>query len=279
MAEQDKAVELVEGAANQEAEPAEEANDESVETTEADDGRWEEARMLYFVVGMVIVIVWTVILFFIFQTPDKADDAITCCGVNANGTSFSDGTWTGYGDAPNWWHAWGSNLWVSPILGLLLASQGIGKFTHPVPYFDDVGDFQTGIPGPVLGVFMMILEMFCGPIMMVGPLYADVGMLHLIGTWGSAVDIFVYATLSTQAWARGIAFHLNCLECPPVFTPMCDRPVANCTCFGIYGAQKLSWFVLIQDIIVAFETWYAVSALNVWIGTCTLDDKVCGLRS
>lgn len=169
----------------------------------------------------------------------------------------------GFGFATAWEYGtvWGFGL------GLLIALQGFGKIINPRPYFEGVDAFRIPVPAYVIGGFFIVVELYSGPAMCMGALFADSGALVVVAAVGSILDIAGYVTLSLSAYLRGLAFRWNFA---------CDREdgkcVENCTCFGVYGAQKLSVWVLLQDVIVVLET--AFVAARIFSNSCSIHDNV-----
>lgn len=117
------------------------------------------------------------------------------------------------------------------MLGALLVLEGAGKLLAPSGYFAALGRFGvvTGGAAMVTGAIWMALELAAGAMLLVAGLAnRPPRRLALAAAVVALVLQLAYATLSTQAYARGLA-------------------VDNCTCFGVYLAQRLSWFVLVQD--------------------------------
>lgn len=145
--------------------------------------------------------------------------------------------------------AWEAGLLFPFILGFLILLQGWGKLVSPKAYIVDVGAFRMGIPPAAIGAFFIIVEVYTGPAMVMGALTGDFGSLLTVAAAGAILDIVGYVTLSLTAYIRGLAYTWR-FECHRAD----GACINNCTCFGIYGAQKLSIWVLLQDVIVVAET-------------------------
>ncbi len=59
------------------------------------------------------------------------------------------------------------------------------------------------------------------------------------GALGLALAVF-WSTLAAQAFVRGLS-------------------VGNCACFGVYLAQELRWWVLLEDAYMLALAWYAAA--------------------
>jgi len=157
-------------------------------------------------------------------------------------------TWPSFGVAYN-----NGMLWNWLLALVIFVPQGLGKIANPLPYFDDVAAFQT-LPGPLLGCFYIFMELFMAPAIIMGALYASTHWIVEIGIILAWVDIIGYTTLSTQGYLRGLAYAWNFQDLRSD-----GKSIKNCTCFGIYGAQKLTVWVLLQDLIILIETWVIAS--------------------
>merc|ERR1711874_611144 len=116
-------------------------------------------------------------------------------------------------------------------------------------YFAEIEPFRMPVPSRLIGICFILIEVYTGPAMMVSALAADFGPIMIVAACGSILDILGYGTLSLQAYIRGLAFTWN-------FQCQGENCIKNCTCFGVYGAQKLTIWVLLQDIIILVETSY-----------------------
>lgn len=129
-------------------------------------------------------------------------------------------------------------MWARRLLGLLLLAMAAGKLTDLHGYFAALQAFAL-LPAaalPWVGATWAVLELGGGLLLLPDGRGARAGGLVAL------VVSIAYAVMTTQAYAR----HLE---------------VRNCTCFGVHLAQRLSWFVLVQDgyVIVwaAWVTWRA----------------------
>jgi len=140
--------------------------------------------------------------------------------------------------------------WGLTALGLLFVAQGVGKAVDPNGYLAALDAFHVLKPaalGPLslgaLGLAWTVLELLAGVAMLYGGLarapakqLAEGGVMLALGL------SCAYLVLGAGALAR----HL---------------PIANCTCFGTFLAQRLSPVVLLQEA--------AVIALLAWLFTST----------
>lgn len=129
-------------------------------------------------------------------------------------------------------------MWARRILGLVLLAMGAGKLADVGGYARALAAFGV-VPASALVVvawLWLTAELAGGALLVLG-----------IARAGAVVALAVnlaYAALTTQAFAR----HL---------------PVANCTCFGVYLRQRLSWLVLAQDgYMVAFSAYVLAAAVK-----------------
>jgi hypothetical protein len=129
--------------------------------------------------------------------------------------------------------------WGTIILGALLLAEGLGKLADPRGYVDALAGFQL-VPASALwpiGMAWIAAELVFGVVLLVaGSRRVAPRQLALFAASGALVLQLGYATLSFSAWFRGIR-------------------VDNCTCFGVYLSQRLSLFVLAQDVyMLVFST-------------------------
>lgn len=138
--------------------------------------------------------------------------------------------------------------WGLTAYGLLFLAQGLGKTLDPDGYLAALTAF--GVLRPVawwplslgaLGLVWTVLELLAAVAMLYGGLArAPAKQLVLSGVMLALGLSCAYLSLDAGALAR----HL---------------PIQNCTCFGTYLAQRLSWFVIAQES--------AVTALLGWLFT------------
>eukprot|EP00448_Togula_jolla_P020825 CAMPEP_0170587074 /NCGR_PEP_ID=MMETSP0224-20130122/10089_1 /TAXON_ID=285029 /ORGANISM="Togula jolla, Strain CCCM 725" /LENGTH=202 /DNA_ID=CAMNT_0010910673 /DNA_START=36 /DNA_END=644 /DNA_ORIENTATION=- len=151
---------------------------------------------------------------------------------------------------------WETGLTVPFILGVLITLQGWGKLASPLPYFRDVGAFQVPLPSWLIGVSFMAVEFYSGPVLLMGSLAGEYGAIFSCAAVGALLDIAAYVTLSLYGFFGGLAYSWKL---------RCEREdglcVKNCTCFGQYGAQKLSVWVLVQDVLVVLETVFVAARI------------------
>lgn len=138
--------------------------------------------------------------------------------------------------------------WATTVLGVVLLAEGLGKLLAPAGYFAALarfGPFDTTAAATV-GSLWMALEICAGAALLVGGLSDHPPRsIALLGAITALVLQLGYATLSTQAYARGL-------------------DIRNCTCFGVYLAQRLSWFVLLQDAYMIFYSSWQVRKISRW---------------
>mmetsp|Transcript_29014 Transcript_29014/g.56023 ORF Transcript_29014/g.56023 Transcript_29014/m.56023 type:complete len:264 (-) Transcript_29014:18-809(-) len=135
------------------------------------------------------------------------------------------------------------------FLGLLISLQGLGKMVHVTGYLQALNSFKVPVPSWTVGVFFIVVEFFSGPAMIMGSLAADYSAFLTLSAFGAILDIAGYVILSLWAYLRGRAYSwkFKCVRED-------GKCVQNCTSFGVYGAQKLSIWVLVQDVLVVAET-------------------------
>ena len=142
--------------------------------------------------------------------------------------------------------------WGFVALGLLFVTQGIGKAVDPDGYLAALDAFHLLKPaalGPLslgsLGLAWTVLELLAGVAMLYGGLarapakpLAQAGIMLGLGL------SCAYLALGAGALAR----HL---------------PIANCTCFGTYLAQRLSAVVLLEEaLVIAALAWLFTSTMR-----------------
>ncbi len=141
--------------------------------------------------------------------------------------------------------------WALTLLGVVLLAQGVGKLLNVGGYIAALGAFDllpVAATGPLVLVWLAV-EISAG----VGLLVAGLAKqpprpLSFIAAALGALTAVGYAVLTIQAYVRGIE-------------------VANCTCFGVYLAQRLSWFVLLQDAYMLLYTGLMLKKTHAWLST------------
>lgn len=142
--------------------------------------------------------------------------------------------------------------WGLTAFGLVFVAQGLGKALDPDGYLAALYAFHVLKPaalGPLslgaLGLVWTVLELLAGVAMLYGGLSrAPAKQLALSGVMLALGLSCAYVALDVGAFAR----HL---------------PIQNCTCFGTYLVQPLSWFVLLQEItVIAVLTWLFTSTMR-----------------
>jgi hypothetical protein len=133
------------------------------------------------------------------------------------------------------------------IVGVLFVAQGAAKALDPVGYMAALDAFHVLRPlAPVslgaLALTWTVLELLAGVAMLYGGLSRTPAKpLALAGVMLALGLSAAYLTLDLGALAR----HLS---------------IENCTCFGAYLPQKLSWFVLFQELyVIALLSWLATT--------------------
>jgi hypothetical protein len=135
--------------------------------------------------------------------------------------------------------------WALIACGLVFVAQGLGKAVDPDGYLAALYAFHVLQPVAwwplslgALGLTWTVLELVAGGAM----LYGGLGRAPTKGVALSGVMLALGLSCAYLALDAGaLARHLT---------------IANCTCFGSYLAQRLSWFVLLQETtVIAFLTW------------------------
>jgi hypothetical protein len=141
-------------------------------------------------------------------------------------------------------------------LGALLVAQGLGKLIDTGGYVEALRAFQV-FPQDgtwTAAIIWLVAELLCGAALFtfaVGsgndraprPVQAS-GAHRTAGVLSASAALIIalaYAGLTTSAYLRGLA-------------------IDNCTCFGVYLPQRLSWFVLVQDVLVVWWSLWALRA-------------------
>jgi hypothetical protein len=142
--------------------------------------------------------------------------------------------------------------WGLTVYGLVFVAQGLGKTLDPNGYLAALDAFHVLKPaalGPLklgaLGLTWTVLELLGGVAMLYGGLSrAPAKQLVLAGIMLALGLSCAYLSLDVGAFAR----HLE---------------IANCTCFGTYLPQRLSWFVLAQETaVIGLLTWLFTSTMR-----------------
>ena len=128
-------------------------------------------------------------------------------------------------------------------LGVILLAQGIGKAVDTTGYIEALAAFGA-LPDAGLGLFgrtWMFAELLSGA----GLLATAVGrgQVGRPAAMGAMAVTTAYLVLTGGAWLRGL-------------------DVANCTCFGVYLPQKLSLFVLFQDVLMLMWAAWALRTVT-----------------
>ncbi|MFG3309523.1 MauE/DoxX family redox-associated membrane protein [Streptomyces wuyuanensis] len=113
------------------------------------------------------------------------------------------------------------------VLGTVYTAMGVAQLASfgRMPRILSAYGLVTGGAATVLAVALIAGELVCGIWFLARP-----RSKALAPVWVYMAVSVVWTVLAVQAYARGLT-------------------VANCGCFGIYLAQRLSWFVLLQDAL------------------------------
>ena len=138
--------------------------------------------------------------------------------------------------------------WVTTLLGFLFFAQGLGKLLNPFGYVAALSPFDA-LPSAAIwpvGIAWLSAELLAGMGLIVAGLASHPPRLpsKTAAVLGLVITL-AYAIMTTQAFARGLE-------------------ITNCTCFGVYLAQRLSWFVLLQDAYMILYAGWVVRKLTAW---------------
>lgn len=119
------------------------------------------------------------------------------------------------------------------VLGALYTAMAIGQLASfgQMPAILSAYGLVTGGAATALAVALIVGELVCGLWFLARP-----RSKVLAPVWVYTGVSLVWSLLAAQAYARGLA-------------------VPNCGCFGVYLAQRLSWFVLAQDSLMLLYAW------------------------
>lgn len=127
------------------------------------------------------------------------------------------------------------------VLGAVYTAMAIGQlasFGH-MPAILSAFGLVTGSAATALAVVLIAGELVCGIWFLARP-----RSKALPPVWVYTGVSVVWSLLAAQAYACGLT-------------------VANCGCFGIYLAQRLSWFVLFQDALTLLYAGLLLRAAHV----------------
>jgi hypothetical protein len=132
--------------------------------------------------------------------------------------------------------------WATLVLGALLCLQGLGKLVAAPGYVVALAGFEA-VPLVLLwpvAIAWMAAELVCGAVLIwAGVARVMPRRMALVASIGAFLIQVAYASLTFSARARGVS-------------------VENCTCFGVFLAQRLSGWVLAQDVyMLGFTAWQA----------------------
>ena len=126
--------------------------------------------------------------------------------------------------------------WLFTVMGVTFAAQGMGKMLAFSGYLAALGAFHfvPALALPVVGAVWIAAEILSGlALLTTGLTRAPLASVARFGAMTALAVSLAYAVLDIQGYVRAL-------------------PIANCTCFGAYGPQRLSWFVLLEEAYVIF---------------------------
>jgi hypothetical protein len=122
---------------------------------------------------------------------------------------------------------------VRAALALLLAAMAAGQLADVGGFADILRDYDVfGAAAGAVAVAIPLAELAAAAALLTGR--------RTGGRLGLALAVF-WTALGTEAFARGLV-------------------IENCGCFGVYLAQELHWWVLLQDAYFLVLAWYAAVA-------------------
>ena len=138
--------------------------------------------------------------------------------------------------------------WATTVLGGVLFAEGFGKLLDPGGYVAALEPFAVIYDSLLwpLGVLWLSVELVSGLGLLVAGLALAPPKRFARISAGLAVAVTAaYLLMTGQAYLRGLE-------------------IENCTCFGVYLAQRLSWFVLVQDIYMIFYATWQQRRIRLW---------------
>ncbi len=129
------------------------------------------------------------------------------------------------------------------MLGALFTMMAAFQLADLPGFVGVLGTFQLGGAGTawVLAVALLTGELVSGIWLLGAP-----GRWPLVPAVVFAVTSVIWSFLATQAFARGLVLD-------------------NCGCFGVYLAQPLRWWVLLQDVaLLGYATLLIRAARAAW---------------
>lgn len=121
-------------------------------------------------------------------------------------------------------------------LGLagLLAAMAVGQASDFGGFVDIVAAHRVGGDGAAVVVALLLLS---GEAVAAAGLFARSPQARRRGATGAVLVAAAWSLMASQAFARGLA-------------------LSNCGCFGVHAAQRLRWWVLVEDVeFVAWAVW------------------------
>ncbi|CAN5282763.1 hypothetical protein BH20ACT5_BH20ACT5_25310 [soil metagenome] len=111
------------------------------------------------------------------------------------------------------------------VLGVLFVLMAVGQLADLPAFVDILADYDAGPPW-LLALLLVTGELGAGGWLLVAP-----HRRPLVPAVVFAAVSVLWTVLAAQAFGRGLT-------------------VDNCGCFGVYLAQPLRWWVLIQDALL-----------------------------
>lgn len=124
--------------------------------------------------------------------------------------------------------------WLFTVMGLVFLTQGLGKLLDFSAYLAALEHFRF-LPAaalPAAGALWIAGELGSGlALVAAGVAVSPRASVARVGAAAALAVSLGYAVLDIQGYVRGL-------------------PITNCTCFGAYAPQRLTWFVLLQEAYV-----------------------------
>ncbi len=116
-------------------------------------------------------------------------------------------------------------------LGALLAAMAVGQASDFGGFVDIVASHRVGGDGAAVVVALLLVS---GEAVAAAGLLARSPRARRRGATATVAVAVAWSLLASQAFGRGLA-------------------LPNCGCFGVHAAQRLRWWVLVED--VEFVAW------------------------